>query len=296
MIQEVFGALGILDYTIKINHRAILSGLAELTGSQKESSLFVAIDKLDKIGEDKVKEELRSRGFEDKGIDAVFSILNFKGTTEEKIDFLTTQFANSEKGKKGLSDLQQVLQLLQNYSSTGPTNANAHVEFDISLARGLSYYTGCIFEVKINNVAIGSVSGGGRYDNLTGVFGLPDVSGVGISFGVDRLYDAMEELKAFPEEARISSKVMIAHFDESTFHYSLGVARQLRSQGIATEVYPDQAKLKKQLDYANKKLIPFVLVIGSDEQKSGLLTLKDMQKGEQQQLAIEAIAATLKNN
>ncbi len=296
MIQEVFGALGILDYTIKINHRAILSGLAELTGSQNESSLFVAIDKLDKIGEEKVKEELRSRGFEDKGINAVFSILNFKGTTEEKINFLTTQFSNSEKGKKGLTDLQQVLQLLQNYSSTGSTNANAHVEFDISLARGLSYYTGCIFEVKINNVAIGSVSGGGRYDNLTGVFGLPDVSGVGISFGVDRLYDAMEELKAFPEEARISSKVMIAHFDESTFHYSLGVARQLRSQGIATEVYPDQAKLKKQLDYANKKMIPFVLVIGSDEQKSGLLTLKDMQKGEQQQLAIEAIAALLKNN
>jgi histidyl-tRNA synthetase len=296
MIQEVFGALGILDYTIKINHRAILSGLAELTGSQNESSLFVAIDKLDKIGEEKVKEELRSRGFEDKGIDAVFSILNFKGTTEEKINFLTTQFANSEKGKKGLTDLQQVLQLLQNYSSTGSTDANTHVEFDISLARGLSYYTGCIFEVKINNVAIGSVSGGGRYDNLTGVFGLPDVSGVGISFGVDRLYDAMEELKAFPEEARISSKVMIAHFDEATFHYSLGVARQLRSQGIATEVYPDQAKLKKQLDYANKKMIPFVLVIGSDEQKSGLLTLKDMQKGEQQQLAIEAIAAVLKNN
>ncbi len=296
MIQEVFGALGILDYTTKINHRAILSGLAELTGSQNESSLFVAIDKLDKIGEEKVKEELRSRGFEDKGIDAVFSILNFKGTTEEKINFLTTQFANSEKGKKGLTDLQEVLQLLQNYSSTGSTNANAHVEFDISLARGLSYYTGCIFEVKINNVAIGSVSGGGRYDNLTGVFGLPDVSGVGISFGVDRLCDAMEELKAFPEEARISSKVMIAHFDESTFHYSLGVARQLRSRGIATEVYPDQAKLKKQLDYANKKMIPFVIVIGSDEQKSGLLTLKDMQKGAQQQLAIDAIAEALKNN
>lgn len=296
MIQEVFGALGILDYTIKINHRAILSGLAELTGSQNESSLFVAIDKLDKIGEDKVKEELRSHGFEDKGIDAVFSILNFKGNTEEKIEFLNTQFANSEKGKKGLADLQQVLHLLENYSIASSAKANAHVGFDISLARGLSYYTGCIFEVKINNVAIGSVSGGGRYDNLTGVFGLPGVSGVGISFGVDRLYDAMEELKAFPEEARISSTVMIAHFDESTFNYSLAVAHQLRNQGIATEVYPDQAKLKKQLDYANKKMIPFVLVIGSDEQKSGLLTLKDMQKGEQQQLPIDAIAEAMKNN
>jgi len=284
MIKEVFSSLGILDYTIKINHRAILSGLAELIGTENESSLFVAIDKLDKIGEEKVKEELRSRGFDDKGIDAAFSILNFKGTTTQKLEFLAEKFSISEKGKKGIADFREILNLLKQYG-----DLQDHVEFDISLARGLSYYTGCIFEVKINNVAIGSVSGGGRYDNLTGVFGLPDVSGVGISFGVDRLYDAMEELKCFPEETQISSKIMIAHFDESTFNYSLGVANQLRKNGIATEVYPDIAKLKKQLEYANKKMIPFVLVIGSEEQKTGLLALKDMKKGEQQQISIMEI-------
>jgi histidyl-tRNA synthetase len=296
MIKEVFKLLGIKDFTIKINHRAILSGLAELTGSQNESSLFVAIDKLDKIGEEKVKEELRSRGFDDKGIDSVFAILNFKGTTQEKIDFLKSQFSNSEKGKKGIADFEEVLSLLKSYGVGDlPTGqAGQNVEFDISLARGLSYYTGCIFEVKINNVAIGSVSGGGRYDNLTGVFGLPDVSGVGISFGVDRLYDAMEELKIFPKEAQVSSKVMIAHFDDATLRYSLSVAHQLRESGISTEVYLDVTKLKKQLDYANKKEIPYVIVVGSDEMKDGMLTIKNMKTGEQEKLLVNDIALKLK--
>jgi histidyl-tRNA synthetase len=288
MIKEVFNSLGIQDFTIKINHRAILSGLAELMGSQQESSLFVAIDKLDKIGEEKVKEELRSRGFADVGIDAVFDILNFKGSTQQKIDFLKSKFSNSEKGKKGIIDFEEVLSLLKNYGAT-----EANVEFDISLARGLSYYTGCIFEVKINNVAIGSVSGGGRYDNLTGVFGLPNVSGVGISFGIDRLYDAMEELKLFPEGAQISSKVMIAHFDDATLRYALGVAYQLRKQNIATEVYPDLTKVKKQLEYANKKMIPFVIVIGADEMKDDLLTIKNMKTGEQEKLKVEEIVLRL---
>ncbi|MCA6380843.1 MAG: histidine--tRNA ligase [Cytophagales bacterium] len=289
MIKEVFKSLGIKDFTIKINHRAILSGLAELTGSQNESSLFVAIDKLDKIGEEKVKEELRSRGFEDKGIDSVFAILNFKGSTQQKIDFLKSKFSNSENGKKGIADFEEVLSLLQSYGAT-----EQHVEFDISLARGLSYYTGCIFEVKINNVAIGSVSGGGRYDNLTGVFGLPDVSGVGISFGVDRLYDAMEELKLFPKEAQVSSNVMLAHFDDATLRYSLNVANQLRESGISTEVYPDVTKLKKQLDYANRKEIPFVVVVGTDEMKDGMLTVKDMDKGEQVKLSVEELLFKLR--
>jgi histidyl-tRNA synthetase len=289
MIKEVFKSLGIKDFTIKINHRAILSGLAELTGSQNESSLFVAIDKLDKIGEEKVKEELRTRGFEDKGIDSVFAILNFKGSTQQKIDFLKSKFTHSEIGKKGIADFEDVLSLLQSYGAEGQ-----NVEFDISLARGLSYYTGCIFEVKINNVAIGSVSGGGRYDNLTGVFGLPDVSGVGISFGVDRLYDAMDELKLFPREAQVSSKVMMAHFDDATLRYSLNVANQLRESGISTEVYPDVTKLKKQLDYANRKEIPFVVVVGTDEMKDGMLTVKDMDKGEQVKLSVEELLFKLK--
>jgi histidyl-tRNA synthetase len=289
MIKEVFKSLGIKDFTIKMNHRAILSGLAELTGSLMESSLFVAIDKLDKIGEEKVKEELRSRGFEDKGIDSVFEILNFQGSTQQKIDFLKSKFSTSEKGKKGITDFEETLSLLKSYGAS-----ESNVEFDISLARGLSYYTGCIFEVKINNVAIGSVSGGGRYDNLTGVFGLPDVSGVGISFGVDRLYDAMEELKIFPKEAQVSSKVMIAHFDDATLRYALSVAHQLRESGISTEVYPDVTKLKKQLDYANKKEIPFVIVVGSDEMKDGMLTFKNMEKGEQEKLLVSDVILRLK--
>jgi len=212
MIKEVFERLGIQDYSIKINHRAILSGMAELCEARgKESSLFVAIDKLDKIGEEKVKDELRVRGLSDASLSSVFEILNFKGTTQQKIEFLSSKFSNTPSAQKGITDFKDVLNLLSDYGAS-----EDHVEFDIALARGLSYYTGCIFEVKINNVSIGSVSGGGRYDNLTGVFGLPGVSGVGFSFGVDRLYDAMEELKLFPQEAQISTQVLIAHFDEAS--------------------------------------------------------------------------------
>ncbi|MBN8650857.1 MAG: histidine--tRNA ligase [Cytophagales bacterium] len=289
MIKEVFKGLGITDYSIKLNHRAILSGLAEICKGGNETSLFVAIDKLDKIGEEKVKEELRSRGFADESLTKVFNILNFKGNTSEKLQFITQKFANSEAGKKGISDLTQVLQLLKDYNAT-----EDHVEFDIALARGLSYYTGCIFEVKINKVAIGSVSGGGRYDNLTGGFGLPNVSGVGFSFGVDRLYDSMEELKLFPQKTQISSKVLIAHFDAESKKYGLGVLQQLRAQGIASEIYPDAVKIQKQLDYANKKLIPYVIVIGSEEVKSGLLAFKNMKAGEQQKLSVGEIINLIK--
>jgi histidyl-tRNA synthetase len=288
MIKEVFNALGIKDYTVKINHRGVLGGLAEISNSANSMSLFVAIDKLDKIGEAKVKEELIARGFNENSLQTVFKILNFKGTTEEKITFLLSQFSNSEIGKKGMSDLQEVFNLLKNYGAS-----DEHVEFDIALARGLSYYTGCIFEVKINNVAIGSVSGGGRYDNLTGGFGLPDVSGVGISFGVDRLYDAMEELNLFPQEAQISSKVLICHFDDESKLYGLKVLQSLRSNGIASEIYPDKVKIQKQLEYANKKMIPYTIVIGSDEVKSGMLAFKNMKTGEQEKLAIFEIISLL---
>lgn len=291
MINEVFRGLGISDYTIKINHRAILSGLAEISqASGKESSLFVAIDKLDKIGEEKVKEELRGRGFADVSLAEVFDILNFKGNTAEKIQFATQKFQNSEAGKKGISDLIQVFDLLKDYNSTDDP-----VEFDIALARGLSYYTGCIFEVKINNVAIGSVSGGGRYDNLTGVFDPNDKkSGVGFSFGVDRLYDAMEELNLFPQEAQISSKVLITHFDAESKKYGLGVLQQLRAKGIASEIYPDAVKIQKQLDYANKKLIPYVIVIGTEEVKSGVLAFKNMKAGTQQKLSVDEVINLIK--
>ena len=292
MIKEVFAALGIQDFSIKINHRGILSGLAEICNAkEKESSLFVAIDKLDKIGEEKVKGELRSRGFEESSLTILFEILNFKGTTNQKIEFLTNRFSNSKSGQKGLADFKSILSLLASYGAT-----EEHVDFDISLARGLSYYTGCIFEVKINNVAIGSVSGGGRYDNLTGSFGLEGVSGIGISFGVDRLYDAMEELKLFPMDAQISSKVLICHFDEESKRYGLKILQRLRQNEIASEVYPDAVKIQKQLEYANKKMIPFTIVIGSEETKSGMLAFKDMRKGEQQKISIDDIITLLTTN
>jgi len=290
MIKEVFNRLGIEDYSIKINHRAILSGLAELCEAKmNESSLFVAIDKLDKIGEEKVKEELRGRGFSESSLTTLFEILNFKGSTQQKIEFLSTKFFNTPSGQKGITDFKEVLNLLTGYGAT-----EDHVEFDIALARGLSYYTGCIFEVKINNVSIGSVSGGGRYDNLTGVFGLPGVSGVGFSFGVDRLYDAMEELKLFPQEAQVSTQVLIAHFDEESKRYGLKVLQALRENGIASEIYPDSVKIQKQLEFANKKMVPYTIVIGSEEVKNGVLAFKNMKTGEQLKLTIEEILKRLK--
>ncbi len=289
MIKEVFKAIGITDYTIKINHRGILSGIAEHVKAENETSLFVAIDKLDKIGEEGVKNELRGKGFDEKSLTTLFHILNVKGSLTNKIAFLAATLDTTQHGMKGLRDLQEVSNILKSYGAT-----DEHVEFDIALARGLSYYTGCIFEVKINNVSIGSVSGGGRYDNLTKAFGdKENLSGVGFSFGVDRIYDAMEELQLFPKDAQISSKVLVCHFDDESFHYGLGVLTKLRAAGIASEIYPDQSKLKKQLDFANKKSIPYTIVIGSEEVKSGELAIKNMEKGEQEKLTIDQIISKL---
>lgn len=290
MIKSVFGKLGITHYTIKINHRGILNGVAQLIGALgNEVALFVAIDKLDKIGEEKVKEELLSKGFSADSLLLLFDILNTKGSNTDKLRSLKARFNNVTSGSRGISDLEQVLSLLQLLGSD-----ESHVDFDIPLARGLSYYTGCIFEVKINNVAIGSVSGGGRYDNLTQAFGdKENLSGVGFSFGVDRIYDAMEELKLFPQRAQISSKVLVCHFDEDSFRYGLKVLSSLRNGGIASEIYPDVTKIKKQLDYANKKQIPFALVIGSEEVESGLLAFKNLETGEQEKLYLQAIIEQL---
>ena len=289
MINEVFHGLGITDYQIKINHRAVLSGLAEIAGANQDAgTLFVAIDKLDKIGEVKVREELAAKGLSATGITQLFNVLNFAGTTEKKLDFLSENFATSTDIKKGVADLREVIETLRHFDGD-----KDHVVFDLALARGLSYYTGAIFEVKINNVAIGSVSGGGRYDNLTGVFGLSGVSGTGFSFGVDRLCDAMEELKLFPETISSSATVLVAHLEREQMNYGLKVVQALRRQDISAEIYPDSSKLKKQLEYANRKMIPFVIVIGSEEVSSGLLTFKDMKTGEQQKRSLEQI---LKHN
>jgi histidyl-tRNA synthetase len=293
MIKDAFHSLGISNYSIKINHRAILFGLAEIIGAgQNESALFVAIDKLDKIGEEKVKEELRLKNFNEQNLSLLFEILNFKGNTKQKIDSLIEKFSSSEKGQKGVKDFSDVLNLLKGFGAN-----EDHVEFDIALARGLSYYTGCIFEVKINNVGIGSVSGGGRYDNLTAVFDAKEKSsGVGFSFGIDRIYDAMDELKIFPKEASASSTVLVTHLDEASFTYGLKIVQSLREKEIASEIYPDQSKIKKQMEYADKKKIPFVIVIGSEELKTGILTLKKMETGEQLKLSLQEIVDTIISN
>ena len=299
MIKDVFKNLGILDYSIKVNHRGILSGLAELANAKEnESSLFVAIDKLDKIGEETVSEELASRGFDQTSLNIVFEILNFTGSTQQKIDFLTDKFSTIPVGQKGISDFKNVLNLLSNYGAT-----EDHVDFDISLARGLSYYTGCIFEVKINNVGIGSVSGGGRYDNLTSMFDDKEkLSGVGFSFGVDRLYDAMMEIQTkenrnlFPAEALVASYVLVCHTNKENMLKGLAVLHQLRAAGIASEIYPDEAKAKKPLEkplqYATKKSIPNAIVIDSAD---SLLIFKNVKTGEQEKLSLETIIERMKS-
>lgn len=290
MIKEVFGRLSIDDYTIKINHRNVLEGVAEILGvTGQETALYTAIDKLDKIGARGVEEELVSKGFEKAMVDKLFTLLGIKGDNISKLKSLTKVFEKSKIGKKGTSDLDGVLRLLQQSGAN-----DDHVEVDVALARGLSYYTGTIFEVKINNVAIGSVSGGGRYDNLTQAFGAKEpLPGIGISFGVDRIYDAMDELGLFPKETQVSSKVLICHLDKESMQYGLGVLTELRNENIESEIYPDQAKLKKQLDYANKKSIPFTIVIGSDEVKSGELMFKNMVTGVQEKLTKNVILEKL---
>lgn len=291
MIREVFQKLGITGYSIKLNHRAILSGIAEVIGAKdNETALFVAIDKLDKIGPEKVKEELVSKGIPEQHLNSLFDMLSLKGSTTNKLAFLTSRFDDSKSGKRGLRDLQEVLNLLEYYGQNSD-----HVEFDVSLARGLSYYTGCIFEVKIADTGIGSVSGGGRYDNLTASFGdKENLSGVGFSFGVDRLYDCMEVLNLFPKEAQQTSKVLICHFDDASQIYGIKILSQLRQADIASEIYPDMVKIKKQLDYANKKLIAFTIVIGSDEVESGLLAFKNLQTGIQEKLPVDEIISRLR--
>jgi histidyl-tRNA synthetase len=289
MIREVMKGLGIADFTIKINHRGVLKGIADsIKAEGKETALYVAIDKLDKIGQEGVSKELTEAGFSTENIDLLFKLLSTSGSNEEKRLALASLF-NSDSGQKGLNDLKEVFYLLQEAGSD-----QSNLEFDIALARGLSYYTGCIFEVKINNVAIGSVSGGGRYDNLTQSFGdKENLSGVGISFGVDRIYDVMEELQLFPKETQRSSTLLICHFDKESMRYGLKLLTQLRANGIAAELYPDEAKIKKQLDYANKKMIPYVMVIGEEERNSGLLAFKNMEAGTQEKLAIEQIVGLL---
>lgn len=290
MINEVMNNLGLPDFTIKLNHRKLLSAITDFVGAHgKETAFCVAIDKLDKIGRQKVEEELSENGFSNEAIQKLDPILNIRGSNSEKIGQFDEVFAKVELGQQGVSELKQIFEYLADFDLV-----DHHVELDLTLARGLSYYTGTILEVRANNSSItSSITGGGRYDNLTGVFGLEGVSGVGFSFGVDRIYDVMEDLDIFPEEVSSSTQVLLLNFDAVSFKECLKVLTKLREANIRCEVYPDQAKIKKQMVYANKKGVPFVLMIGENEIKEGKYQLKNMITGEQQQLALNEIIAHL---
>ena len=290
MIDKVLTTLGLTDFTIKINHRGILAGIAEAIGEKgREGEICVAIDKLDKIGQEGVEKELIERGIAMKSIERLRPLMSFSGGNDSVLEQLDPELVDSEEGLRGLTELREVFSYLQHFNIQ-----TAKVELDTTLARGLSYYTGCIFEVKVNNVQMGSISGGGRYDNLTGMFGLPNVSGVGFSFGVDRIYDVMEELDLFDKNVVSGTKVLISNFDKESEIYSLPILQKFREAGIAAELYPEAAKLKKQMTYADNKAIPYVLLIGSQEMESGNLNLKNMQTGEQESLKLEEILEKLK--
>ncbi len=289
MAHEVLAGLGINDFSIKINNRKILTGIAEAIGENgKEAIICTAIDKLDKIGQEGVDKELVERGILNDAISKLLPILQIAGSNSDKIAALKTVLAGSETGLKGLAELEKVLHLLE---ATCPDHK---MQFDQSLARGLSYYTGAIFEIKAYGVQIGSISGGGRYDNLTGVFGLPNMSGVGISFGIDRVYDVMEELGIFPVNDAFSTKVLIVAMEDSVVDFALQTAQKLRLANVQTEVYPEVgAKMKKQLGYADARKIPFAIIIGSEEAHNKVLSLKNLITGEQQKLNLEQLIEVL---
>ena len=284
LIDEVFARLGI-SITIKLNNRKVLAGIAELIGApDKLIDITVAIDKIDKIGIDKVNEELAERGLSPETIEALCPILTISGSVEERLARLSELLGQSEIGRLGVDELQYVV------SHTAELGLRATLDLDVSLARGLNYYTGTIIEVKANDVAIGSITGGGRYDNLTGVFGLPGVSGVGISFGADRIYDVLNALNLYPAELATATKVLFVNFGAQEAARSMAIIKQFRAAGISAEIYPDEAKMKKQMTYANAAGIPFVAIIGETELEAGTITLKDMVSGTQEQLtALQAI-------
>ena len=287
IVERVFNKLGI-SVTLKMNNRKILFGIAEVMGhADKMIDITVAIDKLEKIGLDNVKAELSERGIDEQAVAKLQPILELSGTTAEKLATLKDILANSPTGLLGVEEMQKVF----DYIATAGFKLN--VELDLSLARGLNYYTGAIFEVKANDFAIGSICGGGRYDNLTGIFGMPDVSGVGISFGADRIYDVMVGLDLFPAEIGCSTKVLFVNLGEAEAMASLVAVNKLRDAGVSAELYPDSAKMKKQMESANRRGIPYVAIIGSNELEQGVVTLKNMLTGEQQTVSTDSLVEIL---
>lgn len=288
IIDDVYKYLNINVLT-KINNRKILVGIAETIGqSDKITDITVAIDKLEKIGLEKVNKELTEKGITTEALKKLQPILNLSGTNVEKLAQISEVLKNSEIGKQGILEMEKIFEMLATLS------VKNKVELDLTLARGLNYYTGAIFEVKALDVEIGSITGGGRYDNLTGIFGLPDVSGVGISFGADRIYDVMEQLNLFPNETNSFTELLFINFGEKEQNYCLPIVQTLREKGISTEIYPASSKIKKQMSYANARNIPFVAMVGEDEMNNGQITLKDMEKGKQIKVSVNQTIELLK--
>ena len=276
IVEEVYKRFGI-RVVLHLNNRKILAGIAEAIGApEKIVDITVAMDKLDKIGQEKVKDELRERGLSEKSVECICPILEMTGSNDEKLATIAEVLKDSEVGLKGVEETKMILNLCK------ATCVELPIELDLCLARGLNYYTGAIFEVKAQDVQMGSVTGGGRYDNLTGIFGLPNVSGVGISFGADRIYDVLDELNLYPGEGLERTQVLFVSFGLVELNYALGWATKLRKEGLRVEVYPEPAKMKKQLSYADTKHIPYVAIVGGDEIKANKVTLKNMLTGEQQ--------------
>lgn len=289
IVDEVFTRFGIRICT-KINNRKILTGIAEIIGAaDKIVDITVAIDKLDKIGLDNVNAELRAVGLSDEAVERLQPIISLSGTNAEKLAVMRSVLAASETGLKGCDEVEFVLDAL---SGAGLNNA---LELDLTLARGLNYYTGCIFEVKALDVQIGSITGGGRYDNLTGIFGMPGLSGVGISFGADRIYDVLGQLALYPDDATADLRLLFINFGQKEAAWCLGMARRLRREGISVEVYPDAVKMKKQMTYANARQAAYVALVGENEMAEGRISVKNMETGEQQSLSPEELTALLKN-
>lgn len=287
IIDEVFSRLGI-SVTVKLNNRKILSGIAEIIGeADKIVDITVAIDKLEKIGLEKANEELASIGISKESINKLQPILLLSGTYSEKMNKLREVLCDSEIGLKGVNEMEYV------FNKVDSLDINNNIELDLTLARGLNYYTGTIVEVKADDAEMGSITGGGRYDNLTGIFGLPDVSGVGISFGADRIYDVLTQLNLFPESFAQGTDLMFVNFGEKEVEYILPLITKLRCKGISCELYPESAKMKKQLNYANNNAVKFVALIGENEMREGTITLKNMKTGKQDSVTVDQLKDVL---
>ena len=288
IVDTVFTKFGV-RVCIKINNRKILTGIAEVIGeAEKIVDITVAIDKLDKIGLDNVNEELRNDGISEEAIEKLQPIISLSGSNDEKLAVISKVLEGSEIGLKGVEETKFILDTLKT------VGLNNEIELDLTLARGLNYYTGAIFEVKALDTPMGSITGGGRYDNLTGIFGLPGLSGVGISFGADRIYDVLNALDLYPKEAVNSTQVLFINFGEKETAYCLPIVSAARAAGIRTEIFPDKAKMKKQMSYANAKQIPFVVLAGENEMAAGKVTLKNMESGEQTLVSAEELIAVVK--